>query len=434
MVAQKKNRFDLGAVMNEGKIFLAKLSQGAIGEENAYLLGSLLVSKFQQLAMSRQQTAAAERRNFYLYIDEFHNFVTPSMAAILSGARKYRLGLILAHQELQQLASRDADVASAVIVNPYTRACFRLGDNDAKRLADGFSYFEAKDLQNLQVGEAICRVERAEFDFNLKTHPLPPVERSLADSRREQIIALSRERYAMEREAVEATLRPNEPVPEARPVPPVPQTPTPVLEAPRAVAIPKQEIERKPVPTTPRVKPPSPPPTEGRGGQQHKYLQELVRRWASSKGYKTTIEKPILDGLGSVDVALEKDGRSIACEISVTTTVEHEVGNVQKCLAAGFEHVVLLLTERKMMARGKEAVAAALGDEERARVQVLTTEELFVFLDSLDARAAGSVGKVRGYNVKVDYQAVAEGEQKVRKQAISQVILGALKKLKNPRK
>jgi hypothetical protein len=434
MVAQKKNRFDLGAVMNDGKIFLAKLSQGAIGEENAYLLGSLLVSKFQQLAMSRQQTAAAERRNFYLYIDEFHNFVTPSMAAILSGARKYRLGLILAHQELQQLASRDADVASAVIANPYTRVCFRLGDNDAKRLADGFSYFEARDLQNLQVGEAICRVERAEFDFNLKTRPLPPVERALADSRREKIIAHSREQYAMEREAVEATLSPKEPAPDVKPVPPVPQTPTPVVEALRAVAIPKQEIERKPVPTTPHLKPPSPLPTEGRGGQQHKYLQELVRRWASSKGYKTTIEKPILDGLGAVDVALEKDGRSIACEISVTTSVEHEIGNVQKCLAAGFDHVVLLLTERKMMARGKEAVAAALGVEERARVQVLTTEELFVFLDSLDAHAAGSVGKVRGYKVKVDYQAVGEGEQKARKQAISQVILGALKKLKNPRK
>jgi hypothetical protein len=146
MVAQKENSFDLGGVMNEGKIFLAKLAQGAIGEENAYLLGTLLVSKFQQLAMSRQEIAAALRRNFYLYIDEFHNFVTPSMASILSGARKYRLGLILAHQEFQQLVSRDADVASAVIANPYTRICFRLGDYDAKKLADGFSHFEAKDL------------------------------------------------------------------------------------------------------------------------------------------------------------------------------------------------------------------------------------------------------------------------------------------------
>ncbi|MFP5234352.1 MAG: type IV secretory system conjugative DNA transfer family protein [Acidobacteriota bacterium] len=121
MVAQRTQRFDLAAVMNGGKILLAKLAQGAIGEENAHLLGTLLVSKFHQLALSRQEQAAASRRPFTLYIDEFHNFVTPSMASILAGARKYRLGLVLAHQELRQLESRDADVMSAVFTNPYVR-------------------------------------------------------------------------------------------------------------------------------------------------------------------------------------------------------------------------------------------------------------------------------------------------------------------------
>lgn len=430
MVAQKENRFDLGAVMNEGKIFLAKLSQGAIGEENTYLLGTLLVSKFQQLAMSRQQTAAALRRNFYLYIDEFHNFVTPSMAAILSGARKYRLGLILAHQELQQLASRDADVASAVIANPYTRICFRLGDFDAKRLADGFSFFEAKDLQNLQVGEAICRVERAEFDFNLKTLPLPSIDRAEAERRRERIIALSRERYATPRHVVEAALMPEEAPPPRQ----VSRPHAPAAEPPPRVTPSVPEEKRTPVLPSARVKLPSAPPSSGRGGPQHKYIQELVRRWASSRGYKTTIEKETLDGLGSVDVALEKDGRSIACEISITTTVEHEMGNVQKCLTAGFEHVVLILSERKMMAKARDAVVAAVSEVERARVHVLTTEEFFAFVETLEAHAAGREEKVLGYKVKVDYQPVAEGEQKARKQAISQVILGALKKLKGDRK
>jgi type IV secretory pathway TraG/TraD family ATPase VirD4 len=75
-----------------------------VGEENSYLLGSLLVSKCNQIAMSRQELRASDRNPFYLYIDEFHNFVSPSLAAILSGARKYSLGLILAHQELHQLA------------------------------------------------------------------------------------------------------------------------------------------------------------------------------------------------------------------------------------------------------------------------------------------------------------------------------------------
>ena len=433
MVAQRENRFDLGTVMNDGKILLAKLAQGAIGEENAYLLGTLLVSKFHQLALSRQEMAVSSRRHFSLYIDEFHNFVTPSMASILSGARKYRLGLVLAHQELQQLTSRSADVASAVIANPYTRICFRLGDFDAKRLAEGFSFFDAKDLQNLKAGEAICRVERAEYDFNLRTFQLPAVDAAAAARCREAIIARSRERYAARRETVEQA--------EPRPL-----TPPPAHPAPRETVAPKEvraalktETVVPPPKRMPRaeVMPPVPSvrsPSDGRGGPQHKYLQDLVRRWASSKDWKTTIEKPILDGLGSVDVALERDGQSIACEISISTGIEHETLNIRKCLAAGFGHVVLMLPERKAIAKAKAAVTAALTEDESKKVRVLTPEDFFAFVNSLEAQAAGREGKVRGYKVKVQYRAVGDAEEKVRKQAISDVIMGALKKLKKPRK
>jgi hypothetical protein len=88
-----------------------------------------------------------------------------AMSSDSAGARKYNLGLILAHQELHQLWSRDSSVASAVVSNPYTGICFRLGDLDAKTLEEGFSLFTAKDLQDLGVGEAICRMERSEYDF-----------------------------------------------------------------------------------------------------------------------------------------------------------------------------------------------------------------------------------------------------------------------------
>ncbi len=432
MVAQRKQRFDLASVMNGGKIVLAKLAQGMIGEENAHLLGTLLVAKFHQLALSRQEIAAASRRPFTLYIDEFHNFVTPSMASILSGARKYRLGLVLAHQELRQLESRDADVASAVIANPYTRICFRVGDQDAKRLEGGFSFFEAKDLQNLKAGEAICRVERAEYDFNLRTFPLQPIDAASAARCREAIIARSRERYATRRETVEA----------AAPWPIAPPAEHPV---PRPTVVPKQaDVKGSAATAAPPPKralqnrdiPPSPPeraPSDGRGGPQHKYLQDLVRRWASSKDWKATIEKPVLDGLGSVDVALEREGQSVACEISVSTGIDHEIGNIRKCLAAGFGHVVLVLPERKAIARARDAVAASLNGEESKRVRVLTPEDFFAFVDSLDA-PAGREEHVRGYKVKVQYRAVGDAEEKARKAAISDVILGALKKLKKPRK
>ena len=145
MVAQREG-LDFSGIMNEGKIFLAKLAHGLIGEENSFLLGALLVTKFHQLAMGRQEMAASGRRPFTLYIDEFHNFVTPSVASILSAARKYRLGLVLAHQEMRQLWDQDAAVGSAVLTNPCTRICFRVGDWDAKKLAEGFSSFNATDL------------------------------------------------------------------------------------------------------------------------------------------------------------------------------------------------------------------------------------------------------------------------------------------------
>lgn len=149
MVAQKNDRLDFRKILDGKTIFLAKLSQGAIGEENSYLLGSLLVSRMAQAAMSRQNIHGSEREPYILYIDEFHHFVTPSIASILSGARKYGLGLVLAHQETRQLRSRNEDVASAVLANAATRVVFCVGEQDAKALAEGFSFFEPKNLQSL---------------------------------------------------------------------------------------------------------------------------------------------------------------------------------------------------------------------------------------------------------------------------------------------
>ena len=103
MVAQRESTFDLRRIMDERGVLLVRLSQGAIGEENAALLAAFFVSRLQQAAQSRQELAESAREDFTLYLDEFHNYLTPSMAAILSGARKYRLGLVLAHQDLSQL-------------------------------------------------------------------------------------------------------------------------------------------------------------------------------------------------------------------------------------------------------------------------------------------------------------------------------------------
>ncbi|MBX3177733.1 MAG: ATP-binding protein [Candidatus Hydrogenedentes bacterium] len=435
MVAQRENRLDFADIMNSGKIFLARLSQGAIGEENAHLLGTLLVAKFHQLTLSRQEIQEEQRRPFYLYIDEFHNFITPSMASILTGVRKYRLGLVLAHQELRQLEKRDAEVASAALSNPYTRVCFRVGEADARKLAEGLSFFEPADLLNLRTGEAICRLERADRDFNLRV-PLPSsIRKEAAAQRRERITALSRRRYGTPVAEVEAYL-------EARwqPVKTDDATQVPAVEESiqRTPAVPSAPVPQAPAaePAIPATKPTrsarraSPaPPLMGKGGQEHKYLQQFIKRWAEGMGYRATIEKT-LDGGASVDVALEKGDVSIACEIAVSTSPEHELDNLKKCLVAGFGNVITVSTDPAKLASVQRQVAEALSPEESQRVSFKSPEELFLFIEEIEADAASREHTVRGYKVKVKYGAASGQEKQARKRAVSQVLLGALSKAK----
>ncbi len=429
MVAQAESKLDLRRLMDDGKILLARLSQGAIGEENAYLLGTLLVSKLHQLAMSRQELAASERRPFYLYIDEFHNFVTPSMEAILSGARKYRLAFILAHQELRQIQSRSPEVLGAVLTHPFARVCFRVGDQDARTLAEGFTHFDSRDLQSLGIGQAIMRVERAEFDFNLSTPMLPAIEHEEGQEIRDEIARRSRAQFGRTRVEIEALLRrPGEHLAlESEPVegPPQPSSgrqtegetispaaPMPVHEMTRSVEMPTQA------------------PAPGRGGAQHKYLQELTRRWADANGWRATVEERILDGLGNVDVTLRKGERTLACEIGISTSAEHELDNIQKCLTAGFQRVLVVSAERRMLGRLKALVGCNLTQEQAAKVGYCTPEEVLPFLDAFDAEWLSAERTVRGYKVKVRLKPSKPEEKEEKRGAVSAVIAKALRRMK----
>lgn len=423
MVAQKQNRLNFAEMMDQGKIFLGNLAQGAIGEENSHLLGSLLVSKFHQVAFSRQQQKAHERRPFYLYLDEFHNFITPSMASLLSGGRKYGLGLTMAHQELRQLWNRDADVASAVLANSCARVCFRLGEWDAQKLAEGFSFFDAKDLQGLGAGQAICRIDTPEQDFNLVTLPWESLSENQGDEWKKKIRELSRKQHGSPKEQVLEELREKkEPAPEADI--PQPRKKEKIEESRPPLA---KDISAKHVDDC--VKPPALKATPGRGGQQHKYLQNLFKQSAEAKGYRAEVEKAVLEGAGSVDLALEKNGKTIAIEISITTSPEHELGNIEKCLASRFEKVFLISPEL-MTLQKLRALAEARWKEEMARIFFMVPADFLMLLEQEEADAAGTEGAVKGWNVKKNLRALSGDEKESRKQNIAQTILKALKRLK----
>lgn len=147
IIGQSKSGFDLPEIMNSGKIFLANLSKGRTGEMNSSLLGLILISKMQVAVMQRANVTEDQRKDFYLYIDEFHNFTTDNIATILSEARKYRLNLILAHQYIPQLEER---IKNAVMGNAGTIMSFRVGAQDAEFLEKQFEPgFSRRDLVNL---------------------------------------------------------------------------------------------------------------------------------------------------------------------------------------------------------------------------------------------------------------------------------------------
>ncbi len=156
IIGQRRTTFSISEIMDKGKIFLANLSKGQVGDLNSQLLGMILVSKFQLEAMKRAKIPEEQRKDFYLYIDEFQNFTTPSVATILSEARKYRLNLTVAHQYIPQLKE---EIKNAVLGNVGTMICFRVGPLDAEFLEKQFApEFSKYDLMNLDNFNFVCRL------------------------------------------------------------------------------------------------------------------------------------------------------------------------------------------------------------------------------------------------------------------------------------
>lgn len=401
-----------------------------------------------------------------------------------------------------------------MIANPYTRVCFRLGDQDARKLEDGFSFFDAKDLQNLGTGEAICRMERAEYDFNLQTAPLAPVDPELARERVERITQLSRQRYGTPREQVLAELagggggssvaepkEPERPNPKpsvkeaaqaesrsgepemfgesraaAKAEPSGPATEdegespsgglgmreesTATAEAgPHAteaedrstISTPAEPPPASPPPSTPesasiapdipRMAPPKPsepskplpppkPPSVGRGGEAHEHLQQLIKLRALGMGWKADIEWQIPGGTEFVDLALERAGHRIACEFCVTSPVEQELHNIEKCLNAGIARIVSVCDDRKRLTKIQVAAEKKFPLKDLERVRFLTPDELLALLEELNAGFSAKSGRSRGYNVTESYTPLGKTEKKAKKKTLGDALVGSMDELR----
>ncbi|OGI32869.1 MAG: hypothetical protein A2420_04415 [Candidatus Moranbacteria bacterium RIFOXYC1_FULL_44_13] len=206
IVGQTKSAFNIRELMDQGKVIVMNLSKGRIGEDNSALLGAMMITKIQLAAMARVDVPEEERKDFYLYVDEFQNFATDSFANILSEARKYHLNLIIAHQYIGQLVTDTSTrVRDAVFGNVGTLCVFRVGAEDAEFLEKEFEpVFVIQDLVNLPNRHIYIKLMIDGLTgsaFSATT--LLPFDLSETSENEEKVIRITRERYGTSREIVE---------------------------------------------------------------------------------------------------------------------------------------------------------------------------------------------------------------------------------------
>lgn len=208
VIAQQKSAFNFRQVMDEGKLLFCGLNKGKLGDISAYLIGMIVIGKILMAALSRGDMDPSKRKDFYLYVDEFQNFLTDSITAILSEARKYGLNLIIAHQFIGQLTRKggDTQIRDAIFGNVGTMISFRIGADDAefleKEYAPVFSKYDLINTEAFTVNIKMLIDNTASKPFNMMPVMPPPGNKELANMIKE----LSRYKYGRKRELVEAEI------------------------------------------------------------------------------------------------------------------------------------------------------------------------------------------------------------------------------------
>jgi len=172
-----------------------------------------------------------------------------------------------------------------------------------------------------------------------------------------------------------------------------------------------------------------PPRDLGRGGAQHQAIQKRIKETAEELGFRSVVEKPVLDGQGSVDLWLERIGESIACEISISTTIDHEVGNVAKCLKAGLTKVAVICLDEERLRKISNAVCGSLGAELAARVEYFQPDPFIMYLRALKSPVPQPTEtQYGGYKVKRSVPKLSAPEQKQKEDIANRIMAEAMRR------
>jgi hypothetical protein len=427
MFSHSMNMINFGELMQEGKIILVNTAKGFLGAESSRLFGRFIVTMLTQATLQRGIIPKHMRNPSFVYIDEAQDYVDVNIGRLCVEARKQMVGLIFAHQNLDQLPP---DLRSIVLSCTTIKYAGGISSKDANvldgdfRVPADFLLSQRKDKYHTEFACFVKNETKKAISIRVPLGVMEGEEEMDDDSFQlmteiNQILYTAPAEYptyeelrnARTREAKKLTFtEPTENVDEA------PKAETVVRDdTVRSLALP--DVYMTPVKPKVIVPPVARNPTGG--GQKHRYLQEFVKTLGEERGFRAQIEQGLPDGSGRVDVILSKGDRKIACEISVTTSRDHELQNVEKCLAAGFDEVLLISQNERHLKSLTTFVGNALAESDRPKVRFLHPDMIVGYLGQ-DHAPMETEQIVRGYKVKV--VGGNDADATLRKAAIAEVM------------
>jgi len=446
MFSHTRNKVDIFSLLNEGKIILINTAKDLLGQDGSAIFGRFFIALIAQAAIQRAAMPAHTRRPAFVYIDEAQDYFDQNISHLLNQARKYRVGLIFAHQNLDQLGAGlrasvlasttvkfagglSAKDAHALDTEFRTSADYLLGQRKHRTHSEFACFVKSYTPKALSLSIPLGYLEAQPrmtadahallVDRNRALYSEPPLIPADIPFERESQEPAERQQRAKKPSRAstsnEESPKPRSTASECPERAPEPETAVP---APTPIAAPASKRSQKS---------PPPAPEPGRGGRQHKYLQQLVKKLGEERGFRATIEETILDGAGRVDVSLIRDTVQVAFQISMTTTKDWELGGIEKSLAAGYQNVVLVCASEKLVQSASRFIKSTLEESEAERVQFIVPDTIVDYLDTFGASPT-TEQVVRGYKVRTTQKPVDPEDAAARRKAISEVIARSVRR------
>jgi hypothetical protein len=451
MFSHPRNKLDVFEAMNAGKIILINTAKDLLKADGCSIFGRFFIAKIAQASLERATLEEDARRRVHVYIDEAHDYFDETLEQLFNQARKYRVGLHIAAQHLDQMPTR---LRSTVMASTSIKFAGGVSAKDARAMAEDMrvdadmiqSMRKRRDRTEFAVYAKGVTEEALRMDVQLG---LVNTQASLDDEAFCRLLDQNRGRYCSTLDEIEALIEAAD-MPDDQPAP-EPEQPT----RPTEKQAPSPTKRAKDPPSAPdhtaRPKKPDAPGDEARsdpakkdaapkenvretrkeeidayaagvGGRQHKRLQQWVRELAQTRGFKATVEQTVLDGSGSVDVGLEHEKLSIAVEISVSNTADAELRNVEKCFRAGFDEVVLIVPDVGRRTRYRAHIQEHLDQANTKSCSIIGPDELIELINARAAKLTVDETVVRGWKVTTRYTPVSEEEAKHRRETVAKII------------